>query len=1120
MLSLHNIHSIAKYEIKTLLRSWFFRIFAIIALLFLFLFNLGTLIDPGSGAGNWEIKALPSIIPYVNLLMLNVVQAIVVIFLSSDFLKRDKKLDTTDVIYVRPMTNGEYVAGKVWGNLIVFVILNAFVLSESLIFNLIAEGVGLNLKAYLYYFLVISVPTLIYILGFSVFLMSILRNQAVTFVVLLGYVALSLFYLANKFYYFFDYMAFNIPLTYSDFVGFGNWHTIWIHRGMYVCFGLAFILLSVSLLKRLPQSQMSNKISLVPAVLFFAGGIWLGFEHVGNFRQNQELRSQMRTLNDDKIHEDILTVKSYQISLEHLGSQIACTARLDVSNESGKAIDKTHFSLNPGLTIEKVLLNGTEIHPERNLHLVNFSGLNLQPGDSASIEFTYRGTINEAACYLELDDKAMQEEKYGQMMYRIDKRHAFVLPEYVLLTREDNWYPVPFATFGKQNKEWMQKQFSRFEVQVKTLPGLTAISQGEPEQNGNLFKFNNKKPLSQVSVIIGPYKKKSQKIDGLDFNLYLHPGHDYFSKYLEEINDTIPGIIAESLKDFERTVDCYYPFARFTLVEVPVQFYSYERILIGERDQIQPEMVFFPEKGVTVRDADFAGSEKRMARWGRGDFANMTAKDKKVTLLQNFLSNFTQSSGRPNFSRSAGQVQVTEKKNPTFVFPLFYNYAYYIKSDKWPITDRIFESYKKEATQDQRMGFMREMQGTSENEKANLALVDHSFAELLNDPDQTQIIDNVIQMKGQALFSIIKRKAGDDAFNEFLYNYLRSVKFKATSIEDFSLRIKEAFGVDLIPYMESWFNSKQLPGYLISNPKAVNVMDGDRLKTMVKFKVTNTENTEGIIRIEFRIGDGGGPGRFMGGGSNTETVTKLIQLDANQTKEISYLLDGNPRGMSVNTLTSRNIPSEMRLQLGNIEEDKKAVPFEGEKIVDKPVTLAEEGEIILDNEDKGFRIEQSTETSLLQKLLIKEENSGEKYVGFSSWRAPRDWRATTSSNFFGKFIRSAYYIRSGDGSKKAIWNIPLKEKGFYEVYAFIDKEERRGGPPGRGGGDNSPKGEYTFTIYHDDGKEDVTVDLNTADTGWNSLGAFYFSPDSVVVELSNKSTARLVIADAVKLVKQ
>jgi hypothetical protein len=36
--------------------------------------------------------------------------------------------------------------------------------------------------------------------------------------------------------------------------------------------------------------------------------------------------------------------------------------RLDVSNESGKAIDKKHFSLNPGLTIEKVLLNGTEIH--------------------------------------------------------------------------------------------------------------------------------------------------------------------------------------------------------------------------------------------------------------------------------------------------------------------------------------------------------------------------------------------------------------------------------------------------------------------------------------------------------------------------------------------------------------------------------------------------------------------------------------------------------------------------------------------------------------------------------------------------------------------------------------
>ena len=206
MISIHNISSIAKYEITTLLRSWFFRIFALIAIVFLFFFNMGTLILGNAGSGNWELKAITSAIPYVNLLLLNTVQAIIAIFLASDFLKRDKKLDTTDVIYIRSMSNGEYVAGKTIGNLVVFMILNMIILSEALIFNMIAENTVVNWMAYLQYFLIISIPTLVFILGLSFFVMSILKNQAITFIILLGYVAITIFYLNVKYYYLFDYM--------------------------------------------------------------------------------------------------------------------------------------------------------------------------------------------------------------------------------------------------------------------------------------------------------------------------------------------------------------------------------------------------------------------------------------------------------------------------------------------------------------------------------------------------------------------------------------------------------------------------------------------------------------------------------------------------------------------------------------------------------------------------------------------------------------------------------------------------------------------------------------------------------------------------------------------------
>jgi ABC-type transport system involved in multi-copper enzyme maturation permease subunit len=1115
MISLHNITSIAKYEITTLLRSWFFRIFALLAMVILFFFNMAVLtMNQGN---NWDMKAISSAIPYVNLLFLNTVQAIIAIFLASDFLKRDKKLDTTDVIYIRSMSNGEYVAGKTIGNLVVFIILNLIILTEALIFNLIAEDVAVNWLAYMQYFLIISLPTLIFILGLSFFVMSILKNQAITFIILLGYVAITIFYLNTKFYYLFDYMAYSMPLLNSDFIGFGNLPSIIVHRGMYTCFGIAFIFLTITLLKRLPQSPFSNKITIFPALVFFAAGIWLGNKHVSTFVKNQELRENMRSLNDANQTVSRLKVESYLLELNHNGENLEVTAKLTVSNPLQEPINQFVFSLNPGLEISKVSFNGQEIEAKRTLHLIDFSGSTMEPGETAELEFTYSGTLNEAGSFLDVDDKTLQEP-FRANMFQIDKRSAIVSPDFVLLTRESNWYPIAGTGFGKESKQWMQKQFSKFEISVNTKPGLTAISQGKVEQKEGTFYFKNKNNLPQISLIIGNYTQKTDTIDGLEFNLFHHKDHDYFSGFFEPVKDTIPDLIATALKDYERKIDMFYPFERFTIVEVPPQFYSYPRTLIAEREQVQPETILFPEKGLLVGEADFAGSLKRMERWGgRGGDVQSTPEEKKIMAFNNFLALFTQAAARPDFNRSQGEVQIDEKANPLYAFPLFYNHAYFVQSDQWPITDRIFESYLRQSSESGAMGWMRNMQGMTENEQANLALLDYSFAELLDDPERVKIIDNVIQLKGQALFSIIKRKAGDEAFDDFMFNYLKSIRFNSSTIEDFNARIQQQFDTDLLPYMEKWFNSKELPGYLIGGVKAVNVLDGDRLKTMVKFKITNTEQTEGIVLVQFRIGEGGGPGRgrFGGGGANMETISKLIYLEGTQTKEVSYLLEGAPRNITINTLTSRNIPAELMLPLENIEQDTKATPYEGEKSVDIPVRLAEEGEFISDDEDPTFRFTVSDDKSLLQKLLIKEEQTKERFVGFNTWRAPRTWRATTNSSFFGKFIRSAHYVKSGDGSKKAVWSIPINGNGTYEVFSYLTKPNQRGGR--RGGQDAA--GEYTYIIFGES-REEVMIDLKTVDDGWNSLGTFYFSGDTVKVELGNKTAAQVVVADAIKLVKQ
>ncbi len=168
-------------------------------------------------------------------------------------------------------------------------------------------------------------------------------------------------------------------------------------------------------------------------------------------------------------------------------------------------------------------------------------------------------------------------------------------------------------------------------------------------------------------------------------------------------------------------------------------------------------------------------------------------------------------------------MSVTTTVNPYFIFPLIYNFQNNIKSDRWPIINRIFEAYLKNQTTDMRSVFMRDMSGTglSEDERANIALQDNSFEEILADVSKKDIIDNVIKLKGDALFSKIQYVAGEEEFSEFLNKLLNEYRFKNITFEEFDQKIKEQFGIELTPIMDAWFKEKRLPGFLFSPVTAV-----------------------------------------------------------------------------------------------------------------------------------------------------------------------------------------------------------------------------------------------------------------------------------------------------------
>ncbi len=1139
MLSFFKIGTIALYEIKTLLRSWFFRIFSLLAIGIIILLNIFMFVS--NRTASWSLRAVPSSIPYMNLLLLNVVQAIIGIFLASDFLKYDRKLDSTEVIYMRSMTNADYVFGKTFGIFIVLMLLNILILCVSFVFNFFFTDVPVIYFSYLYYPLFISIPTLIFVFGLSFFSMSLMSSQALTFIILLGYITSTIFFLGNKFHYLFDYMAYNVPMMYSDFVGFGNIDTILIHRGIYLLLGFGFIFATVLLLKRLPQSKLMNRVSIIMVILCTGGAFMLGHLYLSRIYQGRELRSQMAAFNNRYAKEPRISISDCSLDLTHQGEEIEVSADIVVHNTTDSIIDTYIFSLNPGLEIQNISSGGKQLDFNRNQHILTVKPSNkLNPGVTDSLSIHYRGVINEEACYIDMDETE-REKSYTMFLYKIDKRYAFITPEYVLLTPENLWYPIAGIPFGSVYPEALEKDFVTFELRVKTQGDLTAISQGNVEQTGRgEFFFQPDVPMPQISLAIGDYEKRTMTADDMEYNLFIKKGHDYFSEYFTEIGEKLPELVSELKQDFERKMKLTYPYKRFTLIETPVQFFCYERFWTVSVETVQPEQVLLPEKGIFLFNSDF----KRMKYWqghdrGRGNITRTPEEIESDQVRRFVQSTFTGefssrrfASFRRSITSSSG-ISVRRILiggfSPSFVpsyeiFPNYYSYVYNFNSEKHPIFNLSLEHFLLSNLENGFPGRMRFILGLSNEEIANNALAKQNLSELLVNPEYKDIMYDILKIKVDYLFSLIKAELGENEFDQFLHDYLENNRFKNLDVIDFLDALWIEFGFELEYYFDEWYNGKVLPAYIFSDLKCTEVLDNETTRYQVLFKVYNAEPADGVISLSIISGGGGmgrgGGGMGRGGGPPEPELEYYTIVKGNQTKEIGLLLDEQPLVISFNTFISQNIPSAFDQRPENPELDENAEIFEGERILDYPLTISEPGEIIVDNEDENFEILTHQEASFIKKYINKNRiNDEEEYTGMNFWHPPNRWRATVMPEFHGKFKHSAYYIKTGGGDQKVQWKAEIPDSGQYDIYYNCIEAPNFGRGHGRDRRDGGIR-DFHFTIYHDDGIEEMILDLNESDTGWTYLGTYYLSQGFANIELNNKSKGTVVYADAVKWIKK
>ena len=1120
-----NIRIVAKYETKLLVRGWFFKVFSILSLLASVI--LGSIYILSQFQRPEMVNR--SVIPYIFMLVMNVGQAVVSVFLASEYLKRDKQLDTSEVFYTRPLSNAEYLLGKMWATLKVFFILDLIIAAIALVMSLIKYGFELDYLGYIWYFLLLNVPTLVFIVGLSTTLMLLLNNQAITMVVLLAYIGVTLFYIDNLYYYLFDYIGFNLPMLKSVVTGFSGLSRLINHRMCYLLLGMGLILTDVSLFHRLANSRYSLLPWRIAAALLLVGGLFAGYRHVHMYKVDEGFRADMIELDNRYVHIGGAVADSCRLDVTQNGDSLSVKAHLTVSPKENTS--QLVFTLNPGFGISNVSAAGHSMSYERLMHLIVLTFPEPLPaGEPVELLMEYGGMADERICYLDISDEKMVENSKVLSMLNVGKRYLFQDRDYTMLTPESYWYPRPGVAYSNESPEWQLSYFTGFTVSVTPNPGLRPISQGSctASADSTMFTFRPESPLPSVSLMIGDYSPKSITVDSTEYTVWkLGEWDDQFSVF-DSISDTVPYIIRDTRRTMELNVDMKYPFSRFSIIEVPAHFTSYKRVFTSAYEQLQPEMALVHERGYDMRMFQFENMKRQYSGgMGPGRRRNQNMSDKEI--LNNMLVSavyFMMQSGDFSGSNRGGQFTMTQVDNPYYFRPLFYNFRYNIYSSDWPMANRMVESVTTAGT-DQGSAWIRRMNGLSEDEKALILMGKYGFDRIMSDQEWEDLADNALALKTKDFFAPISAVMGYEAMVDSITAWSREKEFTNVSFDWILDRIQSHSGVSLKDKIEAWNQPARLSCYKIGTPQLLTVTTDTADIYQAEVTLENISDNPGYVNLEFMFYE------LENAGDEDKPTSMVVSVGAHETRRIVTHWFNSPSVITINTMLSSNLPHDVSLNNADWSTNiAQELTPEGVYTIRGGVDNASEGEIIVDNEDASlFSLSRPLRTGYLSKWIDKaRENKNEfVYEGFSDWRTYSQWTLVTDQKLYGDYIRSAYIISPGDGAQYARWSVPVPVAGVYDVFFHVssslyeNNRNRRWNNNFNNGRNNNGRrvtNDYNFEIEQFNMQDRVSLNMFRAEDGWNLLGTFRFEADTVNVTLNNRSGVTVIVADAVKLVKR
>jgi len=223
--------------------------------------------------------------------------------------------------------------------------------------------------------------------------------------------------------------------------------------------------------------------------------------------------------------------------------------------------------------------------------------------------------------------------------------------------------------------------------------------------------------------------------------------------------------------------------------------------------------------------------------------------------------------------------------------------------------------------------------------------------------------------------------------------------------------------------------------------------------------------------------------------------------------------------MLVSTYLSRNEPSAFLVEYDWSKTTDDVVPFNGE------VELTGESQATTD-ENEGIvfdtgRFTVKNENDTISRKLFRQKAS-EEANKIDLMNPPSQWTEAVNHSFVKDSSNryAALYIKSGDGKEKVMLETPVLEAGTYDLYYFLpdlhyEITVYKTSPDYR-----NIFGDIYISVTNKGLANEIRLNLNDDSNGWKYVGTYTIDNSNLTMEISDKSDGRIVLVDAVKLVKK